>query len=93
MPRTVITPTRPVAPRVRANRVLAAVLAAVAAGGAAIALSDDDRVAPAETNAMPATPIIFGDPPVLKGARGGNTDPVVLRVFGDPAVRKGAGGR
>ena len=94
MSRTLITPTRPDAPRVRPNRFLAAGLAAVvAAGGAAIAFSGDDPVAPATPNAAPAAPIIFGDPPVLKGARGGKTDPVTLRVFGDPTVRKGAGGR
>ena len=79
MSRTLITPTRPDAPRVRPNRFLAAGLAAVvAAGGAAIAFSGDDPVAPATPNAAPAAPIIFGDPPVLKGARGGKTDPAVL---------------
>jgi hypothetical protein len=94
MSRTLITPTRPVALRVRPNRLLAAGLAAVvAAGGAAIAFSGDDPVAPAKPNAAPSTPIIFGDPPVLKGARGGKTNAVTLPVFGDPTVRKGAGGR
>jgi hypothetical protein len=94
MSRTLITPARPVALRVRRNRLLAAGLAAVvAAGGAAIALSGDDPVAPAKPTAEPSAPIIFGDPPVLKGARGGKTNPVTLRVFGDPTVRKGAGGR
>jgi hypothetical protein len=94
MSRTLITPARPVALRVRPNRLLAAGLAAVvAAGGAAIAFSGDDPVAPAKPNAAPSTPIIFGDPPVLKGARGGKTNAVTLPVFGDPTVRKGAGGR
>lgn len=92
MSRTLITPARPVALRVRPNRLLAAGLAAVAAA-AAIAFSGDDPVAPAKPNAAPSTPIIFGDPPVVKGARGGKADPVTLRVFGDPTVRKGAGGR
>jgi hypothetical protein len=64
----------------------------VLAGGTAIALSGDDPVAPAKPDAAPTTPI-FGDPPVLKGARGGKTDPATLPVFGDPTVRKGAGGR
>ena len=94
MSRTLITPARPVALRVRAHRLLAAGLAAViAAGGTAIAFSDDDPVAPVTPNAAPAAPITFGDPPVVKGARGGKTDPVTLRVFGDPTVRTGAGGR
>jgi hypothetical protein len=94
MSRTLIIPSRPVAPRVRSNRLLAAGLAAViAAGGAAVAFSGDDPVAPATPNAAPAAPIYFGDPPVVKGARGGKTDPVTLRFFGDPTVRKGAGGR
>ena len=94
MSRTLITPARPVALRVRRHRLLAAGLAAVvAAGGAAIAFSGDDPVAPAKPNAAPSTPIIFGDPPVLKGARGGKTNAVTLPVFNDPTVRKGAGGR
>jgi len=94
MSRTVITSTRPFALRVRPNRFLAAGLAAVVtAGGAAIARSGDDPAAPAKPNAAPAPPISFGDPPVVKGAHGGKTDPLTLRVFGDPAVRKGAGGR
>ena len=94
MSRTLITPTRPVALRVRPNRFLAAGLAAVvAAGGTAIAFSGDDAVAPTTPNAAPAAPITFGDPPVVKGARGGKTNAVTLRVFGDPTVRKGAGGR
>lgn len=94
MSRTLITPTRTVAPRVRPNRFLAAGLAAiVAAGGAAIAFSGDDAVAPAKPNTSPSAPIIFGDPPVLKGARGGKTNAVTLPVFEDPTVRKGAGGR
>jgi hypothetical protein len=94
MSRTLTTPTRPVALRVRHNRLLAAGLAAVvAAGGAAIAFSGDDPVAPAKPSAAPSTPVIFGDPPVLKGARGGKTNAVTLPVFGDPKVRKGAAGR
>ena len=95
MSRTLITPARPVTLRVRPNRFFAAGLAAVvvAAAGATIAFSGDDPVAPAKPNAAPRTPIIFGDPPVLKGARGGKTDAVTLPVFGDPTVRKGAGGR
>jgi hypothetical protein len=94
MSRTLITPTRPDALRVRPNRLLAVGLAAVvAAGGTAIAFSGDDPVAPATPNAGPPAPITFGDPPVVKGARGGKTDPVTLRVFDDPTVRKGAGGR
>ncbi len=94
MSRTLITPTRPAALRVRPNRSLAAGLAAVVvAGGAAIAFSGEDPVAPAKPNAAPSTPIIFGDPPALKGARGGKTNAVTLPVFGDPTVRKGAGGR
>ena len=94
MSRTLITPTRPVALRVRPNRFLAAGLAAViTAGGAAIAFSGDDPVAPPTPKAAPASPIYFGDPPVVKGARGGKTDPVTLRFFGDPTVRKGAAGR
>ena len=41
----------------------------------------------------------FGDPAVVKGARGGATtrvrlqDPASSPMFGDPTVRKGAGGR
>jgi hypothetical protein len=94
MSRTLISPARPVAPRVRPNRLLAAGLAAiVAAGGTAITFSGDDAVAPAKPDAWSSAPILFGDPPVVKGARGGKTEPVTLRVFGDPTVRKGAGGR
>jgi hypothetical protein len=63
------------------------------AAGATIASSGDDAVAPARPNAVPSTPITFGDAPVLKGARGGKTNAVSLRVSGDPTVRKGAGGR
>ncbi len=94
MSRTLIIPTRRDALGIRPNRFLAAGLAAVvAAGGAAIAFSGDDPVAPAKPNAAPAAPITFGDPPVVKGARGGKTNVVTLPVFGDPTVRKGAGGR
>jgi hypothetical protein len=43
--------------------------------------------------------MVFGDPAVRKGARGGTsdgfriTDGTSLPVFRDPPVRKGAGGR
>ena len=91
---TLINSTRPVAARVRHNRFLAAGLAAiVAAGGASIASSGDGAGAPVKPNAAPSPPLIFGDPPVAKGAHGAKTDPVTLRVFGDPTVRKGASGR
>jgi hypothetical protein len=94
MSRTLITTARPVTLRVGRNGFLAAGLAAlIAAGGATIAFSGDDPGAPTKPNAAPETPSSFGDPPVLKGARGGKTDAVKLRVFGDPTVRKGAGGR
>ena len=94
MSRTLITTARPVTLRVRPGSFLAAVLAGlIAAGGAAIAFSRDDPVTPTKPGAAPAAPIIFGDPPVVKGARGGKRDVVALRVFGDPTVRKGAGGR
>ena len=93
MSRTLITPARPVASRVRPNRFLAAGMAALVAAAGAIAFAGDDPVAPATPNAAPAPPITFGDPPVVKGARGGKTDPVTLRVFGDLTIRKGAGGR
>ena len=93
MSRTAIPPARRVAPRIRPDRFLAAGLAAVVvAGGAVLWFPGNDLVAPTP-NATPAAPISFEDPPVVKGARGGKTDPVVLRVFGDPTVRKGAGGR
>jgi hypothetical protein len=58
-----------------------------------IASAEDDAVAPAKPSAAPGGSIIFGDPPVVKGARGGNTKVVTLPVFNDPTVRKGAGGR
>ena len=94
MSSTLITPRRPIALRARPNRLLAAGLAAVvAASGAAFALSGDDPVATAKPNAAPTSPVVFGDPPVLKGARGGKTNAVTLRQFGDATVRKGAGGR
>jgi hypothetical protein len=94
MSRTLITPARPVTLRVRPKRFLGAGLAAlIAAAGATIALSGDDSMAPAKPKTVRSTPITFGDPPVLKGARGGKTNAVTLRVFGDPTVRKGAGGR
>ncbi len=100
MSRTLITSARPVTLRVRPNRFLAAGLAAVvAAGGATIAFSGDDPPAPAQKSAAPSAPMLFGDPAVVKGARGGATAAVPLRdptsapLFGDPTVRKGAGGR
>ena len=93
MSRTLITPARPVTLRVRPSRFLAAGLAAVVAAGATIAFSADDPVAPAKPSAAPESPIIFGDTPVLKGARAGKNNAVTLPVFGDPTVRKGAGGR
>jgi hypothetical protein len=93
MSRTLITPARPVTLRVRPNRFLAAGLAALVAAGATVAFSGDDPVAPAKPSAAPSTPIIFGDPPVSKGARAGKANAGTLPVFGDPTVRKGAGGR
>ena len=94
MSSTLITPRRPITLRPRPSRLLAAGLAAVVAtAGATLALSGDDPGATAKPNAAPASPIVFGDPPVLKGARGGKTNAVTLRQFGDPTVRKGAGGR
>jgi hypothetical protein len=93
MSRTRVTPGRRVTSRVRPNRVLAAGLAAaIAAGGAAIVYSGDDPGAPSKPDTARAAPTTFGDPPVVKGARGGKTNSVTLRVFGDPMVRKGAGG-
>ena len=77
----------------------AAVALALAAGGAALALSGDDPSAPAHKSAAPSAPLLFGDPAVVKGARGGATARVRLQgqasapMFGDPTVRKGAGGR
>jgi hypothetical protein len=94
MSSTLITPGRPITLRVRPNRLLAAGLAAVmATAGATLALSGDDPVATAKPNSAPSGPIIFGDAPVLKGARGGKSNAVTLRQFGDPTVRKGAGRR
>jgi hypothetical protein len=43
--------------------------------------------------------MLFGDPAVVKGARGGASarirqqNPTSAPLFGDPTVRKGAGGR
>jgi hypothetical protein len=94
MSRPLVTPGRPVTSRIRSKRFLAAGLAvAIAIGGAAIAYSGADPGAPSKPDAAQAAPIPFGDPPVVKGARGGKTDAVTLRVFGDPTVHKGAGGR
>jgi hypothetical protein len=94
MSSTLITPGHSVTLRVRHNRLLAAGLAAVVAtAGAGLALSGEDTAATAKPDAAPASAIVFGDAPVLKGARGGKTNAVTLRQFGDPTVRKGAGGR
>lgn len=94
MSSTLITRGRPVTLRVRPNAFLAAGLAAVvAAGGSMIAFAGDDPAATAKPNAAPTSQTIFGDAPVLKGARGGKTNAVTLRQFGDPTVHKGAGGR
>jgi len=94
MSSTLITPARRLAPRVCPNRLLAAGLAAVlAAGGATLAFSGDDPIAPAKPSSSSTTPLIFGDPSVVKGARGGKTDAVTLPVFRDPTIRKGAGGQ
>lgn len=91
MSRTLVTPHQRVPWRARANGLLAVGLAAaVAAGGAAIPYAGRPS-APADT--ARAAALSFGDPPVVKGARGGKTDVVTLPVFGDPPVRKGAGGR
>jgi hypothetical protein len=92
MSRTLVTPGRPVTARVRSNRLLAAgIAAAIAAAGAAFV--SDDLATPSRPDTERAAPITFGDPPVVKGARGGKTSSVTLPVFGDPTVRKGAGGR
>lgn len=97
---SLIRPARPTVLRIGAVRSLAtAVALAGAAGGATLALSGDDRAAPAQKRAAPSAPMQFGDPAVVKGARGGATsrvrlqDPASLPLFGDPTVRKGAGGR
>ena len=87
MSRALITPL----PVATAQRVLVTGLTAlIVAGGAALAVTGDDLVAPSKPGAAPAAPLVFGDPPVVKGARGGRTDVVTLRVFDDPRVRKGA---
>jgi hypothetical protein len=85
--------------RAGAGRSLAAALALVlAAGGAALALAGGDPAAPAQPSAVPSAPMLFGDPAVIKGARGGATarvrlqDPASAPMFGDPTVHKGAGG-
>jgi hypothetical protein len=93
MSRTLVTPPQRIPWRVYANRLLAAgVTAAVAAGAVAIPYSGHPG-APAEPDTAKGELITFGDPPVVKGARGGKTGAVTLPVFGDPTVRKGAGGR
>ena len=77
----------------RRNRLLVITIAAAlaAAGAGAVSstgLGDPDlQSGPA---AWPSAPIGFGDPAVVKGARGGDTDLVVFRHFSDPIVRKGA---
>ena len=84
---------------VRSLAAAAAVSLALAAGGAALALSGDDAPAPARKSATPSASLLFGDPAVVKGARGGATARLRLQgrasapMFGDPTVRKGAGGR
>jgi hypothetical protein len=95
-----ISPARPTVLRIGAVRLLAvAVALVVAAGGATLALSGDDPTAPAQKTAPPSAPMQFGDPAVVKGARGAATtrvrlqDPASAPMFGDPTVRKGAGGR
>jgi hypothetical protein len=92
--------SRPTVIRAGAVRSLAvAVALALAAGGAALALSGDDPPAPAHKSAAASAPLLFGDPAVIRGARGGATarvrlqDPASAPVFGDPTVHKGAGGR
>ena len=90
MSRSLISPARAVTLRVRPNRLAAVALAAVVA--AVIAFAGDDPATPANPNAASAPPLIFGDPPVAKGARGAKVDRSTLQVFGDPKVRKGAAG-
>lgn len=77
-----ISPARPTVLRIGAVRLLAV---AVAAGGATLALSGDDPAAPAQKTAPPSAPMQFGDPAVVKGARGGATTRVRLQ---DPARRQ-----
>jgi hypothetical protein len=91
MSHTLVSPPHRVPWRVHANRLLAAGLAAAIAAGALAIPYSGRPSAPADT--APAEALIFGDPPVVKGARGGKTDAMTLPVFGDPTVRKGAGGR
>ena len=94
MSRTLITPARPVTLRARPHHVLiAGLVAIVAACGAATALPQDDAVLPTKPDAALSAPTIFGDPPVLKGARAAHATAVTPQLFGDPTVRKGAGGQ
>jgi len=100
MSNILISPARHTVIRAGAVRSLAAAVAlTIAAGGGAIALSGDDPPAPAQKRAAPSAPMLFGDPAVVKGARGGASarirlqDPTSAPLFGDPTVRKGAGGR
>ena len=84
-----------VAPSQRRNRLLTVTLAVVVAAGAASVASSgpQDRDRPAGPVTWPAGPIVFGDPAVVKGDRGGKTNTVIFPLFGDPTVRKGAGGQ
>ena len=99
MSNILISPARHTVIRAGAVRSLAAALALVlAAGGAALALTGRDPAAPAQKSAAPSAPMLFGDPAVIKGARGGATarvqlqDPASAPIFGDPTVHKGVGG-
>ena len=56
-------------------------------GGAGATLASsglEDRGRPTDPGAWPVGPIEFGDPTVVKGARGGKTSPVTFPYFGDP---------
>ena len=94
---THIGPARPTVLLPGGVRSLAAAVAlTAAAGAAALAFSGNDPAAPAQKAVPSSAPIQFGDPAVVKGARGGATGRVRLQdavpLFGDPTVRKGAGG-
>jgi hypothetical protein len=91
-----IAPTRRATLRTRP--VALALALTIAAGGAVIGLSSGEEPAvPAQRQAAPNSPIIFGDAPVAKGAHGRAINaadgPSRNKVFGDPRVRKGARGR
>ena len=86
----------------RRDRLLVVTLAAALVTACAGAVSSTGLGDPDPQNgpaAWPSAPIGFGDPAVVKGARGGATarvrlqDPASAPMFGDPTVRKGAGGR